>query len=80
VIFGMCGVRVDPNGDVVLNPHPPRFSPQISLKGLKIRGYRIDLVADRERYEVRVDGRGISSTVGAPVAIPAGSPGVIGRG
>jgi hypothetical protein len=80
VIFGMCGVRVEPNGDVVLNPHPPRFSPQISLKGLKIRGHNIDLVADRERYEVRVDGRRISSTVGAPVVIPAASPSGTGRG
>jgi len=80
VIFGMCGVRVELNGDVVVNPHPPRFSPQISLKGLKIRGHNIDLEADRERYEVRVDGRRISSTVGTPVVIPAASPGGTGRG
>jgi hypothetical protein len=71
VVFGMCGVRVEPNGDVVVNPRPPRFSHQISLKGLKIRGRSIDIEADRGRYEVVVDGRRISPTVGKPVVIPA---------
>jgi hypothetical protein len=71
VISGVCGVRVEPSGDIVVNPRPPRFSPQISLKGLKIRGRKIDVAADRGHYEVVVDGRRISSTVGKPVVIPA---------
>jgi len=79
VIFGICGVRVEPHGEVILNPRPPQFSPQISLNGLKIRGHNIDLVADRGRYEVRVNGRKISSAVGTPVIIPAANPGGIGH-
>ena len=71
VVFGMCGVRVEPSGDIVVNPRPPHFSPQISLKGLKIRGRNIDIAADRGHYEVVVDGRRISSAVGKPVVIPA---------
>ncbi|HEY7302986.1 MAG TPA: hypothetical protein VH601_02640 [Bryobacteraceae bacterium] len=70
IIFGMCGVRVEQNGDVVVNPRPPRFSPQINMNGLKIRGHTIDMEAGRGRYEVRVDGRRISGTVGTPVVIP----------
>jgi hypothetical protein len=71
VIFGMCGVRVEPNGDIVVNPRPPRFSPQINLQGLRIRGRKIDIAADRGRYEVSVDGRRLSSTVGKPVTTSA---------
>jgi len=71
VVFGMCGVRVESSGDVVVNPRPPHFSQQISLKRLKIRGRSIDIAVDRSRYEVVVDGRRISSTVGRPVVIPA---------
>lgn len=80
VIFGICGVRLEPNGQLVLNPRPPRFSPQISLKGLQIRGHRIELVADPKRYEARVDGRRISSTTGTPVVIPAAGSGRVSTG
>jgi hypothetical protein len=71
MIFGMCGIKMEPNGDIVVNPRPPKFSPQISLKKLKIRGRNIDIIADHRRYEVKVDGQSRSSTIGVPVVIPS---------
>jgi hypothetical protein len=70
MIFGMCGVRVELNGNIIVNPRPPRFSSQINLKGLKIRGRHLEITADRTSYEIGVDGRIISSKVGTPVVIP----------
>lgn len=80
IVFGMCGAKVELNGNLVLNPHPPSFSPQISLRGLKIRGHSVDLLVDRKRYEVQVEGRKMSSTVGTPMVIPAAGHHGIGEG
>jgi hypothetical protein len=64
IIFGMFGVSVDPEGRVTVNPIPPSFSPEIKLTGLKIRGYKIDIVVKGKKYTVTAAGRKFSSTVG----------------
>jgi len=75
IIFGMFGVAVQPNGDVVVNPQPPTFSPRIRLTGLRIRGQVVDISANRSTYSVKVNGRTIKSRIGAPVTISqAASP------
>ncbi|PYV09343.1 MAG: hypothetical protein DMG07_23465 [Acidobacteria bacterium] len=69
VIFGMCGVRVELNGDIVVNPHPPKFSPSISLKGVKIRGTSFDIAANRSDFEVKVNQKIMRSKIGVPVVL-----------
>jgi hypothetical protein len=69
VIFGMCGVRVELNGDIVVNPHPPKFSSNINLKGVKILGTSFDVSANRTDFEVKVNQRVIRSKVGVPVVL-----------
>jgi hypothetical protein len=72
VIFGIGGIRVEPPGcEIVINPHPPKFSPEISLKGVNIRGTHFDVIANRNDYEVRVGSKTLRSKVGTPVVIAA---------
>jgi len=54
-----------------VNPHPPKFSPNISLKGVNIRGAHFDVIANRNDYEVRVGSKTLRSKVGTPVVIAA---------
>ena len=71
IIFGMFGVEVKFNGDIIINPHPPTFSPDISLIGLKIRGANIDVFVKGEEYKVKIDNRVIQSKIGIPVLFQA---------
>jgi hypothetical protein len=72
VIFGIGGIRVEPPGrEIVINPHPPKFSPEVSLKGVNIRGTHFDVIANRNDYEVRVGSKTLRSKVGTPVVIAA---------
>jgi len=71
VIFGMFGVEVRVNGDIVINPHPPAFSPRIKLKGLKLRGMNIDISVNARKYTVIVNGRTMRSCVNTPLTIKA---------
>jgi hypothetical protein len=71
IIFGMFGIKVEPNGDIAVNPHPPKFSPNISLKGVKIRGTSFDITANRSGFEVKVNQKIIRSKMGVPVLLEA---------
>jgi hypothetical protein len=72
IIFGMFGVRVTPEGDIIVNPRPPSFSPEIHLTGLTLRGCRLDIKANRRSYEVVANGETIRSRTGAPVTLRVG--------
>jgi hypothetical protein len=69
LIFGMCGIKVELNGDIVVNPHPPKFSPRIGLKGVKIRGTCFDMAANKEDFEVKIGQKVIRSKLGVPVVL-----------
>jgi glycogen debranching enzyme len=71
VIFGICGIRAETSGEITVNPHPPKFSPNISLNGVSIRGTRFDLTANRNDYEVGVGQKTIRSKIAAAVVLPA---------
>ena len=71
VIFGIFGIRAELDGAITVNPLPPKFSPDISLKGVNIRGTRFDVTANRHDYEVKVGQKTIRSKVGTPVVIEA---------
>ena len=67
IIFGMFGVQVNTEGDIVINPVSPAFSPDIKLTGLKIRGFNIDILVRGQKYNVNIDDQAITSEVGVPV-------------
>ena len=72
IIFGMFGVRADFNGDLHIDPHPPSFSPQLALKGLRLRGHVLDITIDGSNYDVRDGNNMIRVPVGCPVRIQGG--------
>ncbi|MEP7257411.1 MAG: hypothetical protein ABI687_03465 [Flavitalea sp.] len=67
VIFGIFGVKVTVDGDIIVNPHTPSFSPDISLKGLKIRGSVIDITANLKNFTVTIDNKTYHSPIGSPI-------------
>ena len=72
VIFGMFGMAVTPDGDIVVNPQPPAWSPEIRLSGLTIHGCTMDIRANRRSYAVIANGQVIRSRTGAAVMLQAG--------
>jgi hypothetical protein len=69
VIFGMFGIRVEPNGDIRIDPHPPTFAPNIALKGLQLRGHLLDITVNGMEYEVREGNKQIRSTLNRSVLV-----------
>jgi len=69
IIFGMFGVHVTPAGDIIVNPRPPSFSPEVHLRGLTIRQCRLDIHANRRSYEVIANGQSIRARTGTPVVL-----------
>lgn len=69
IIFGMFGIEVKFNGDIIINPHPPTFSPSISLRKLIIRGHNINISVRRRTYKVKIDNRIIKSKIGIPIIV-----------
>lgn len=72
ILFGMFGLRVDPKGQVTVNPSPPSFSPKIELRGVRLRGLNFDVRADPTTFEVRTQGRTLRSKIGTPIQLTAG--------
>lgn len=64
IIFGLFGVNVRPDGMISINPHPPAYSRRMKLKGLKLRGLKIDLITDAAGYTARVGEQTVSSALG----------------
>ena len=72
IIFGMFGVRLDLDGTITINPKVPDWCPQVSLKGLKLRGTSLDITASRQGFTVTIGKRVLRSPIGTPVRIPSG--------
>ncbi|MCC7086266.1 MAG: hypothetical protein IT427_14780 [Pirellulales bacterium] len=69
IIFGMFGVQAEFNGDIRIDPHPPAFARQISLKGLRLRGHVLDIAVDGAEYEVREGAKHVRAAVGQPTLV-----------
>jgi len=69
ILFGMFGIRVDPKGQVTVNPAPPSYSPKIELRAVRLRGLTFDVSADRKSFEVRASGQTLRSKIGTPVQL-----------
>jgi hypothetical protein len=70
LIFGMFGVEITREGEIVINPRPPKFSPAIALKGLRWRGQVFDIQAEGKEFHVRQDDKVLSSPIGSPLTFP----------
>lgn len=69
IIFGMFGVQVEPNGDILINPQPPTFAPQIALQRLKLQGHVLDITVNGAEYEVREGNNSIRATISRPILV-----------
>ena len=71
IIFGVFGVSVRPDGDIVFKPSQLPFARRLTLKGLKIRGHAFDVRLDGGNYEVRSGDRAVRSPAGKSVVLSA---------
>jgi hypothetical protein len=67
IIFGLFGVDVQFNGDILINPHPPSFAPQLGLKGLHVRGATIDIDVNADGFSVTEGTRTVKAPIGATI-------------
>jgi hypothetical protein len=68
-IFGLFGIRVEWNGEVIVNPAVPAFSSEIRLEGLKLRGKNLTIEANPTSYTVTVDGKMYTGQTGTPLVV-----------
>lgn len=71
IIFGVFGVSVRPDGDIVINPHTLPFASQMTLKGLKLRGRSADVRIAGGHFEVRAGRQRIRSPIGKALVLSA---------
>lgn len=72
IVFGMFGIEVKADGEIVVDPHPPEYSSEMALEGVRIRGLSIDVrVSGDGDYQVKADGRLYREKVGKAVRIDA---------
>ena len=67
IIFGLFGVDVQFNGDILINPHSPTFAPQLSLKGVRLRGATIDIDVNADGFSVTEGTRTVKAPIGAAI-------------
>lgn len=69
LIFGLFGVSVEMNGDIVVAPRRSTLASSMALRGLKLRGRTLDIAIQGERYEVRMAGEQATAKIGQAVRI-----------
>jgi hypothetical protein len=71
ILFGVFGLSVRPDGDVVIKPNRLPFAPRMALHGIKVRGRSLDIRIDQGQYEVRSGQGTIQGLIGNTVLISA---------
>lgn len=56
IIWGLFGVEINDDFDLMINPRPTTLAKTISLKGLKIRDKEIDISVRGKIFELKVNG------------------------
>lgn len=69
IIFGLFGVTVEMNGDIVIDPRPSTLASSMKLCGLKLRGRTLDIAIQGDRYEVGMAGEQVTAKIGQAVRI-----------
>ncbi len=73
IIFGVFGVEVKPDGDVVIKPNHLPLASRLTLKGLKVRGHAMDIQMANGRYEVRSGGHTVTALLGQTTVLASKS-------
>lgn len=71
IIFGVFGVSVGPDGDIVIKPNQLSFARQLALDGLKLRGRTISVRVEGAHYEVRSGGQNLRLAIGKAMVVSA---------
>jgi len=71
IIFGVFGVSVRPDGDIVIQPNALPVARRLALNALKIRGRTISVAMDGDHYEVSSGAHTLRSAMGNAVFISA---------
>lgn len=74
ILFGMFGVAVQPDGSIRVKPVPPSFSPKMTLRGLKLRGYDLEIIVDGKNWKMNANGRTFEAKIGQTLELPAVNP------
>ncbi len=69
IIFGVFGVTVNPDGDVVIKPNRLPLARRLVLKGLKVHDRTIEIRSEGEHYEVSLEGKSIQASAGEAVVV-----------
>lgn len=70
VIFGIFGVQVNDEFEIIINPNPPEFAQDMELKGLHLANRVLDITVKGSNYQVKSeDGKIIRSVVGKAVKL-----------
>jgi len=64
IYFGLFGIDVDKDGNVIVDPRPTGLADEISLKGFKIRGLSMDITVDGDEYRVVCGNQKIKASIG----------------
>ncbi len=71
IIFGVFGVGVRPDGDIIIRPSQLPFARRVSLKGLKIGGRSLYVEVYQGTYQIRCAGQSVTGSTGEATIISA---------
>jgi len=69
IYFGLFGIDVNKDGNIIVDPRPTGLAKKISLKGFKIRGLIMDITIDDDEYKVVCGNKKIEAPIGQPSII-----------
>ncbi len=64
VIFGVFGVSIGADGNIMIRPAPLPFARHLRLRGLHLRGHTLDIEVNGDRFKVRSEGRTLRASMG----------------
>jgi hypothetical protein len=69
VIFGVFGVSVRADGDIIIKPHAIPFASDMALSGLKLRGQSVDVRVAGKQFEIRSGDQKLTGAIGKTAAL-----------
>jgi len=64
IYFGLFGIDVNKDGNIIVDPRPTGLAKKISLKDFKIRGLTMDITIDGDEYRVVCGKQKIKASIG----------------
>jgi len=69
LIFGLFGIEARFDGSLVIRPHSAAFDPEMELKGLKLRGTRLDISVNNGHFRVRTARHEAQAMLGEAIVV-----------